>query len=119
MGDSAGQYADALGWRYAGNVNDREFRRHLAELLANQRNPDQPSKKSSPRPEASPKTATMSNKDFQQHIRQLLAQQSNQDQKPPERKAPASEKSKPPAVTGKKPPATVKRLPFAGNRDEA
>jgi len=88
-------------------VNDREFRQHLAELLAKQRNPDRPSKKNPPTAEASPKPATMSNKDFRQHIRQLLAQQRNQDQQPAERKPPASENSKPPAVTGKKPPATV------------
>jgi hypothetical protein len=93
----------------AGSVNDREFRQHLAELLAIQRNPDQPSKNNVPTLELSSKPATMSNKEFRRHIAQLLAQQRNEDQQPVEKKPLKSENSKPAAVKQKKPPATVTR----------
>jgi len=93
---------------YAGSVNNREFRRHLAELLATQRNPDQASKKIVPTPEPPPKPATMSNKEFRRHIAQLLARQRNQVQPPVVKKPPKSEPSKPAAVK-KKPPAAETR----------
>ena len=40
-------------------MNDKEFREHLAELRARQRNPDRPAKKNPPTPEPIPKPATI------------------------------------------------------------
>jgi hypothetical protein len=90
-------------------VNDKEFRQHLAELLASQRNPDQPAKKNSPPPETPLKPATMSNKEFRNHLKQLVARQGNEDQPPVEKKPPKPEPPKPTVVTEKKPPTTETR----------
>jgi hypothetical protein len=86
-------------------VNDKEFRQHLAELLARQRNPERPAKKDPATPELSPKPATMSNKEFRQHLKQLTMRQRNEDQPPVEKKPPKSEPSKSTTVIEKKPPA--------------
>jgi hypothetical protein len=91
-------------------VNDKEFRQHLAELLARQRNPDLPAKKNRPTPEPAPKPATMSNKEFRQHLKQLMARQRNEEQPPVEKKPPTiSRISKPPVPEprARKPPASV------------
>jgi hypothetical protein len=96
----AGRVPDTLE-----SVNDKEFRQHLAELLARQRNPDQPAKKNPATPELPPKPATMSNKEFRQHLKQLMARQRKEDQPPVEKKPPKSEPPKPTAVIEKKPPA--------------
>jgi hypothetical protein len=86
-------------------VNDKEFRQHLAELLARQRNPDQRAKKNPPTPELPPKPATMSNKEFRQHLKQLVTRQRNEEAPPVEKKPPKTEPATPTAVTEKKPPA--------------
>ena len=70
-------------------VNDKEFRQHLAELLARQRNPDQPAKKTPPTPESTPKPATMSNKEFRRHFKHLMARQRSEEP-PVEKKPPKS-----------------------------
>ena len=90
-------------------MNDKEFRQHLAELLARQRNPDQPAKKNPASPELPPKPATMSNKEFRQHIKVPLKRQRNEHQPPVEKKPPKAEPSKPTAITEKKPPTTETR----------
>jgi hypothetical protein len=90
-------------------VNDKEFRQHLAELLARQRNPDRPAKKNPPTHELPPKPATMSNKEFCQHLKQLMARQRNEGQPSVQKKPPKPEPSKPTVVTKKKPPTTESR----------
>jgi hypothetical protein len=90
-------------------VNDKEFRQRLVELLARQRNPDQPAKKNAPTPELPPKPATMSNKEFRKHLKQFVARQGNEDQPTVEKKPPKPEPPKPIVVTEKKPPTTETR----------
>ena len=91
-------------------MNDRQFRQHLAELLAKQRSPDRPAKKNLPTPEPTPNAAIMSNKEFRQHIKELLARQRKEGQLAAvERKPPKPEASKLPAVSEKKPPAKEER----------
>jgi hypothetical protein len=89
-------------------VNDKEFRQHLAELLARQRNPDRPAKKNPPTPESTPKPATMSNTEFDRHLKQLVARQHNEEPLV-EKKPPKSEPSNPAAPTEKKAPTTETR----------
>jgi hypothetical protein len=91
-----------LQWQTVEEAKAKD-RRHLAELLARQRNPDRPAKKNPPTAELTPKPATMSNKEFLQHIELLLARQRNEDQPPVEKKPPKPEPSKLPAVREKKP----------------
>jgi hypothetical protein len=90
-------------------VNDKEFRQHLAELLARQRNPDRPAKKNPPTPESTPKPATMSNTEFDRHLKQLVARQHNEEPPLVEKKPPKSEPSNPAAPTEKKAPTTETR----------
>ena len=86
-------------------MNDKEFREHLAELLARQGKPDQPAKKTPPTPEPTSNPATMSNKEFRQHLKQVVARHRNEDQQRVEKKPPKSESSmRLPAVNEKKPP---------------
>ena len=92
-------------------MNDRQFRQHLAELLAKQRSPDRPAKKNLPTPEPTPNAAIMSNKEFRQHIKVLLARQRNDDQQPAEKQPTTiSMISNPPSPESrKKPPAKEQR----------
>ena len=74
-------------------MNGKELRQHLAELLARQRNPDQPAKKQPPTPEPTPKSATMSNKEFRRHLKQLVARQRNEGQLPAVEKKPTENRT--------------------------
>ena len=90
-------------------MNDKEFRQHVAELLARQRNRGQAAKKNPPTPEPPTQPATMWNKEFRQHLKQLVARQHNEGPPLVDKKPPKPEPSKPAAVTEKKPPTTETR----------
>jgi len=85
-------------------VNSREFRKHIAQLLAKQ-NPDPPVKAPST-DTTTTKPSPMTNREFRKHIGELLVRQRNQDQ-PATKKPPLSEAATKPAVNEKKPPTSV------------